>query len=37
VLDVTRAQQALGWTAATSFETGLSRTIAWMRRTLEGA
>ena len=34
VLDVTRAQQALGWTAATPFETGLSRTIAWMRETL---
>jgi nucleoside-diphosphate-sugar epimerase len=30
-LDSTRAEQALGWRATTSFEDGLARTIAWYR------
>jgi len=31
-LDVTRAREKLGWTAQTSFEDGLRRTIEWWRR-----
>ena len=31
VLDVTRAREQLGWTARTSLEDGLRRTIAWWR------
>ena len=30
-LDVTRAKERLGWTAQTSFEEGLGKTIAWWR------
>src|SRR5438105_484537 len=31
-LDVTRAREKLGWTARTSFEEGLRRTIEWWRQ-----
>jgi GDP-L-fucose synthase len=31
-LDVSRAQEALGWTAGTPFEDGLRRTVAWYRQ-----
>lgn len=34
MLDVSRAKQLLGWTANTSFETGLKRTIDWYRSTV---
>ena len=30
-LDVTRAEQMLGWKARTSFDEGLRRTVAWYR------
>jgi GDP-L-fucose synthase len=35
-LDVSRAKEKLGWTARTSFEDGLRRTISWWRAQAEG-
>ena len=35
VLDVSKAKQSLGWTAATSIEDGLARTVSWYRQKLE--
>jgi GDP-L-fucose synthase len=35
-LDVSRANEKLGWTARTSFEDGLRRTISWWRAQAEG-
>ena len=34
VLDVTLASDALGWSAPTSLEVGLSHTVAWYREAL---
>jgi len=34
-LDVTRARESFGFTAATDFETGLKRTVEWYRREAE--